>query len=336
MGQEGHLGAALRLDSFAHPHRTHVGREARPDRRPPGVAHAARRQRSNVALDRRHHRVHREVAREEKGEVGGVGEALAIEIEDRPEFRGVHLGHGGNAVHVKAAGVHRGHRVLEHVLRTVRAVDEEGVEALPQRGKGVGILGRLGEGEMDELKRRLEVGRARRPRNAVEVVVHVGAHLDQVSGQELLEIRGLEPSHARVVHDLCRQPGARECRRVGHRQPTARVAGEHDLVGLEVGGLEPHLGAVREREHRGADLLDRPARLDTARLGQLAHERLARRAVLPGGGRLRAHARQHRTQRAFGGRRGARFLRHRDEHDAILLADHLAHQRVHLIDSDPG
>ncbi len=122
----------------------------------------------------------------------------------------------------------------------------------------------------------------------------------------------------------------------GERGPAERVGAEDDLVVLEVGGLEPDLDAVRERQHRDAERVDLPARHHGAAGGRLLEELAPRRAVFPWRDRDLRHRRQHAAHFRLRGHGHALLLGGDGQDDAAVLVDVAQGDVADFVEGDGG
>ena len=193
-----------------------------------------------------------------------------------------------------------------------------------------------GELQVDELQRGLQVGGRARARDPVRVLLHLRRDLHELARQQLLEVAGREAAHAHLAHRDGGQQRLQHRARLGQRGAAQRVGPEEDLVVLEVGGLEPRLDAVRQRQHGDPEGLERAPRDHAAAGGRMLEELAAGGAVLPrrdGGLRDRG---QRGAQVGLGGDGHARLVRrHRQHHPAVLVQQAAGHV-AHLVERDGG
>ena len=182
------------------------------------------------------------------------------------------------------------------------AVLQRGDQAALEQVERLGRHVRRREREVIELQRGLEIVRRGVAADPLGVVADARRRRCDLARQHLAEVDRVEPAHAADADQRRCELGALEVRFGRQRRAAGRVGAEQHLIVLEVGGLEPHLDAVRQRQHRGANLRDGAAARHLAAGGRILHQRRGRRSLPPRAPPARCGARDRRLQ-AVGRRR---------------------------------
>ena len=172
--------------------------------------------------------------------------------------------------------------LAEHLHRVLFAIGDRRGELTREQRKRIGIVAWRGELLVEQLQRRLELGRGGGSRDAVRGQPDERARRGQFARQQLLQIDRLQAANP-AQHDVGRRErGVRVVRGRRQRGPARCVHGEQDLIVLEVGRLQPGLDAVGEADDRHADALELASRSDGGRFGFRFHQPPRRDRVVPG------------------------------------------------------
>ena len=227
-----------------------------------------------------------------------------------------------------------GQRILERAHRLHLLVRQGGVETGLQGAEGVLVAAQGGEVEVDELEHRLEVLRSRAAGQHLAGGGDARIHADLLAGEGLGQVGRAEVADAADTVDIV--DGVEVDGLVGRVEGSTAVAegAQHDLVRLEVGGLDEDIDAVGEGQLAVAELR-RLGADDGAALRELGEERFVGDGVLILGDVLRLDGAQPGGNFRLG--RGAQaFLvrKHADDHEVALLAQQLGDDLVHDLDRD--
>ena len=227
-------------------------------------------------------------------------------------------------------------RIPERSLRRDAAVRERRAQPLFEREHGRGVDARRREVQVHQLKDRLEVLRRPAAEHLLRELADPRERARRLARKCLLKLDLTERADTALRHQ---RRGLARARKVGLRQqrhPARARPQNENLIRLEVGRLEDHAHAVRERPVRDADFRDARRRDDRRRARLRLHECARRVAVIIRGEVATAHGVEYGKQLRRGGDRHPGFLRcvHRDH--AIALAEPFAGEPIDVRERDGG